>query len=195
MEQIIKAGLLKLAGELVEHPEEFVWKDSTGELAKRLRIDNAKLKRLRKMDGGIHVLYWLQQEKKEDICLPDELIGWFIKKGILPKDLAFIHDRMSYVQIKNYLVRQKGKRGDSIRQVLITWKDYLSMAKRIKMNVYDAIVYRANKLYQRHSELVEYIQKNQLSVTAGELEEESCAPSTDALYDCRTDRVKSWVSR
>ena len=40
------------------------------------------------------------------------------------------------------------------------------------MNVYDAIVYRANKLYQRHSELVEYIQKNQLSVTAGELEEE-----------------------
>jgi RNA-directed DNA polymerase len=39
--------------------------------------------------------------------LTDELIGWFIQNGILPKDLAFIHDRMNYVQIKNYLVRQK----------------------------------------------------------------------------------------
>ncbi|EOS72119.1 MAG: hypothetical protein HFG77_07600 [Hungatella sp.] len=172
LEQIVKAGLTRLAGELVENPEKLVWKDSTGELAKRLWIDKAELKRLRKMDGGFHVLCWLKQEKKEDICLPDELIGWFIEKGILPKDLAFIHDRMSYVQIKNYLVRQKGKREDSIRQVLITWEDYLSMAKRVKMNVYDAIVYRANKLYQRHGELVEYIQKNQLSVTAGELEEE-----------------------
>ncbi len=172
LEQIIKAGLTRLAGELVENPEKLVWKDSTGELAKRLRIDKAKLKRLRKMDGGFHVLCWLQQEKKEDICLPDELIGWFIRNDILPKDLAFTHDRMSYVQIKNYLVRQNMGRDDSIRQVLVTWKDYLSMAKRVKMNVYDEIVYRAAKLYQRHSELVEYIQKNKLSVTAGELEEE-----------------------
>lgn len=39
--------------------------------------------------------------------MTDELIGWFIQNGILPKDLAFIHDRMNYVQIKNYLVRQK----------------------------------------------------------------------------------------
>ncbi len=172
LEQIIKAGLTRLADELVENPEKLVWKDSTGELAKRLRIDNAKLKRLRKMDGGIHALCWLQLEKEENICLTDELIGWFIGNEILPKDVAFIHDRMSYVQIKNYLVRQQGKSKDDIRQVLTTWKDYLSMAKRVKMNVYDEIVYRASKLYQRHSELVEYIRKNQLSVTAGELEEE-----------------------
>ena len=172
LEQILKAGLPKLAEELVESPEKLVWRDVKGGLAKKLEIDNARLKRLRKAEGDIHVLYWLQQEKKENLCLPDDLIGWFIENGILPEDLAFIHDRMSYVQIKNYLVRQKGKREDSIRQVLITWEDYLSMAKRVKMNVYDAIVYRANKLYQRHGELVEYIQKNQLSVTAGELEEE-----------------------
>lgn len=141
------------------------------DMAKKLEIDNAKLKRLRKSEGDINILYWLQQEKRENICLTDELIGWFIQNGILPKDLAFIHDRMSYVQIKNYLVRQKEDEEDSIHQVLTTWKDYLSMAKRVKMNVYDEIVYRVSKLYQRHEELVEYIQKNQLSVTAGELEE------------------------
>ena len=172
LEQILKAGLPKLTEELVESPEKLVWKDVKGGLAKKLEIDNARLKRLRKAEGDIHVLYWLQQEKKENICLSDDLIGWFIENGILPKDLSFIHDRMSYVQVKNYLVRQKGRKKDSIRQVLTTWEDYLSMAKRVKMNVYDEIVYRVNKLYKRHSELVEYIQNNRLSVTAGELEEE-----------------------
>ncbi len=172
LEQILKAALKGLSEELIENPEKLIWRDTKGGLAKRLEIDNAKLKRLREMDGGLHALCWLQQEKKENICLPDDLLCWFIKNDILPKDLVFIHDRMSYVQVKNYLVRQNRGTDDSIRQVLITWKDYLSMAKRVKMNVYDEIVYRASKLYQRHKELAEYIQKNELSVTAGELEEE-----------------------
>ncbi len=172
IEQILKADLPRLSEEVIKSPEKLVWKDVKGGLAKKLEIDNARLKRLRKAEGDIHVLYWLQQEKKENLCLPDDLIGWFIENGILPEDLAFIHDRMSYVQVKNYLVRQKGRKKDSIRQVLTTWEDYLSMAKRVKMNVYDEIVYRVNKLYQRHRELVEYIQNNRLSVTAGELEEE-----------------------
>lgn len=172
LEQILKAGLPKLPEELVKDPEKLVWRDAKGGLAKKLEIDNAKLKRLRKSEGDINVLYWLQQEKKENISLTDELIAWFVKNDILPKDLAFIHDRMSYVQVKNYLVRQNVGTNDSIRQVLITWKDYLSMAKRVKMNVYDEIVYRVSRLYQRHGKLVEYIQKNELSVTAGELEEE-----------------------
>lgn len=39
------------------------------------------------------------------------------------------------------------------------------------MNVNDEIVYRVAKLYQRHEELVKYIEENQLSVTAMELAE------------------------
>ncbi len=172
LEQISKAELKSLSEELIKNPEKLVWRDSKGGLAKKLEIDNARLKRLRKSDGNILVLYWLQQEKKENICMPDELIRWFVENSIVPKDLAFIHDRMSYIQIKNYLIRQGKEQEDNIPQVLTTWKDYLSMAKRVKMNVYDEIVFRVSKLYQRHKELVEYIQKNQLSVTAGELEEE-----------------------
>lgn len=172
LEQIFKAGFPRLSEELFENPEKLIWKDSGKGLAKKLEIDNAKLKRLRALDGGIDVLCWLQQEKKDNICLSDELLCWFIEQGILPENLEFIKDRMSYVQIKNYLVRQKGGRSDDIYQVLITWKDYLSMAKRIKMNVYDEIVYRVSKLYQRHKELVQYIEENRLAVTAGELAEE-----------------------
>lgn len=171
LEQISKAVLPRLTEELIEHPEQLVWCDSAKGLAKKLKIDNKKLKRLRALNGGVHLLYWLQQEKKENLCLSDELICWFVEQKILPEDLKFIKDKMSYVQIRNYLLRQKGKCRDSIYQVLTTWKDYLSMAKRIKMNVNDEIVYRTAKLYQRHKELVEYIEENKLSVTAMELAE------------------------
>ncbi|MFR1464435.1 MAG: PcfJ domain-containing protein [Blautia wexlerae] len=43
------------------------------------------------------------------------------------------------------------------------------MAKRIKMDTDDEIVYRTSKLYQRHKEIIQYIEENRLSVTAGEL--------------------------
>lgn len=171
LEQILKAGLPRLTEELVEYPEKLLWRESSGGLAKKLGIDNAKLKRLRELDGGIHFLCWLQEEKKRKLCLSDELICWFIQNDILPKDLEFVKDRMSYVQIRNYLTRQQEGQNDSIRQVLTTWKDYLSMARRVKMNVHDEIVYRASRLFQRHKELVEYIAENRLSVSAMELAE------------------------
>lgn len=171
LEQVLKAELPRLTDELMDEPEKLSWQNSGGGLAKRLKIDNEKLKRLRELDGGLDVLSWLQQEKKENICLSNEMISWFLHHNILPEYLDFIRDRMSYVQIKNYLVRQQQGQKDSIIQVLMTWRDYLSMAKRLKMNVYDAIVYRTSKLYQRHEELVKYMEENKLSVKADELGE------------------------
>lgn len=171
IEQVLKADLPQLTEELVQNPEKVICREPSGGLAKRLGIDNAKLKKLRERNGGIDVLYWLQREKEENLCLSDELISWFVQNNILPENLDFIKDRMSYVQIKNYLIRQQKGREEDICQVLTTWKDYLSMAKRVKMDLYDEIVYRASKLYQRHQELVEYIEENKLSVTAGELAE------------------------
>lgn len=41
--------------------------------------------------------------------------------------------------------------------------------KRIKMDTDDEIVYRTSQLYQRHKEIIQYIEENRLSVTAGEL--------------------------
>jgi hypothetical protein len=67
LEQILKADLPKLSEELVKDPEILVWRDAKGGLAKKLEIDNAKLKRLRKSEGDINILYWLQQEKREHL--------------------------------------------------------------------------------------------------------------------------------
>lgn len=172
LEKIVKARLYRLAEEIYEKGRKPECESRKGELKKILGLDLQRLKRLRFLNGGIDILKWLQVEKKKNIVLSDELIVWFIQHNFKPKDFAFIEDRMSYLQIKNYLLRQKKTESDSLGQILTTWKDYISMAKRLKMNTKDAIVYRTSKLYQRHRELVECIELNNLSITAGELAEE-----------------------
>lgn len=169
LEQLVKAKLKTLSYEVLENPLKISSFQDHGALHSRLGISKDALKRLRKNDGNMKYLTWLQEENRSPHYLDDELIFWYMENHIEPNELNFIHSKMSYVQIRNYLIRQKGKRKDSISQVLTTWKDYISMAKRVKMNINDEIVYRATKLYKRHNDLIKYIEDNQLSVTAGEL--------------------------
>ena len=169
LEQLVKAKLKTLSYEVLENPLKISSFQDHGALHLRLGISKDALKRLRKNDGDMKYLTWLQEENRSPHYLDDELIFWYMENHIEPNELNFIHTKMSYVQIRNYLIRQKGKRKDSISQVLTTWKDYISMAKRVKMNINDEIVYRATKLYKRHNDLIKYIEDNQLSVTAGEL--------------------------
>ena len=85
----------------------------------------------------------------------DELLMWFIGKKITPDAINFIDDRMSLLQIRNYLERQSKENRESIQWVLRTWADYLSMAKRLNLDTTDSIIYRVRKLKQRHQELVD----------------------------------------
>ena len=172
LEKIVKAGLYKLAVDIYERGKEPECKAEKGPLKKILGLDQQRLKRLRNLNGGIEILEWLQAEKRKDTVLSDEIIAWFIQNNCKPNDFIFIEDRMSYQQIKNYLLRQKKTESDSIKQIVTTWEDYLSMAARLKMDTYDAIVYRTSKLYQRHKEVIEQIELKNLSLTAGELEKE-----------------------
>ena len=43
------------------------------------------------------------------------------------------------------------------------------MAARLKMNITDEIVYKVKKLYQRHDELLKFIEENGMSIRAGEI--------------------------
>lgn len=170
LEQVVKAGLYKLANEIYDE-----WKspefsnEQKGGLAKILGIDKQRLKRLRVLNGGTDILNWLQIEKQLNINLSDDLICWYIKNGQSPNNFHFLLDRMSFVQIKNYLVRQQKENQEEIGDIVNTWKDYLSMADRLHMDVYDEIVYRPTGLYKRHEEAVRSIEKLELSVTVAEL--------------------------
>lgn len=66
----------------------------------------------------------------------------------------FVLEKMSPIQIRNYVLRQMSGSKDSVSQVIYTWRDYLSMAKSFGMNTDDEIVFRVNKLRLRHKQLI-----------------------------------------
>lgn len=111
----------------------------------------------------------MKYEKATGKILPDYVINWFCDENITERDFKFIRDRMSAVQVYNYLRRQMSTYKASSKVVLTTWADYFSMAKRLKMDTNDAIIFRVNKLFQRHNELVELCHRKELSTQAREI--------------------------
>lgn len=182
MEQIWKAGLQRLTKECFNNCDsvrKLVLCPSEPGLIRALGLDTTKFRRLRQLDGDTETLAWLQLEKRTGQRITDDMLRWSKKERISPRDLVFIADRMSLVQIRNYLERQKRYFDDSCRQALTTWQDYLAMAERLHYDTSDEIVYRVRKLRQRHDELV-------LQSEAGSLEEQAAKmaekyPHVDAI--------------
>ena len=169
MEQIWKAGLQRLTKECFHNcgnVRKLVLNPSEPGLIRALGLDASKFRRLRQMDGDTETLAWLQLEKRTGQRITDDMLRWSKKEQISAKDLVFIADRMSLVQIINYLERQKEYFDGSCQQALTTWQDYLAMAERLHYDTSDEIVYRVRKLRQRHDELV-------FQSEAGSLEEQA----------------------
>ena len=184
MEQLAKAGLPLLVKECVAnyYPfKEYFKNHGTGNLAKMLGTDTQGLKRLRENKGGQQFLRWLQYEKATGKPLPDHAISWFCSQEIKADDLKFIRDRMSIVQIYNYMRRQIRETGMSGKELLTTWADYLSMAQRFGMDTNDAIIYRVRKLRQRHDELVARCNQKELTLRTGEVLKEY--PNIERIYE------------
>lgn len=138
-------------------------------LTKLLGINTQELKRLRLNIGGLRFLDWLQYEKATGKMLPDNVIGWFCDERIETGDIKFVPGKMSAVQIYNYLRRQMSTYKEKSKNIINTWADYLSMANRLQMDTSDEIVFRVNKLFQRHDELVELCHQRDISDRAGEI--------------------------
>lgn len=132
------------------------------ELSKILRIDNEKLKRLRKMNGNLTTLLWLQLEKKNGKPIGNEIIEKFGKAEVKPDEILFIADRMSVLQIWNYLEKQSEKEGRKIKDVLQEWKDYLNMAEKQKMRIDKEQIYRPSDLKAKHAEMVYLANKSNI---------------------------------
>ena len=157
MEQIWKADLPRLTKECFEHCDsvrERILYPNEPRLIRALGLDGPKFRRLRQINGDTEDLAWLQLEKRTNQRIPNELFRWFRKERISAKDILFIADRMSPIQIRNYLQKQKPYFDGSCQQALTTWQDYLAMAERLHIDTSDEIIYRARKLRQRHDELV-----------------------------------------
>lgn len=164
IEQICKAGLSRLTVECMENVKAVkscIRQESETSLVKALALDTHRLSRLRTLNGGAIMLDWLQREKCSGRIIPDHVLRWLEQEKIHVSDIAFILDRMSEQQVCNYLQRQKCGTRDSLRQIISTWRDYLSMADKLGINTHDEIVYRVKLLRQRHDELVEQLRKKE----------------------------------
>lgn len=122
-----------------------------------LGIDKQRANRLRQADGGLVYLYWLKWEKETGRRLPEKTARELQAHGIWDNTIDFILDRMSPEQVVNYLERQKAQCGKSYSLLLDEWQDTLRMAKQLKMDVKDEIVYRPRDLIAAHDRLVQRI--------------------------------------
>lgn len=157
IETLVKANLPKLVEDCVDKRSLFIEvynNNLSGGLAKKMQLDEHRLKRLRENNGGIHFWRWLRYEKKTGKSLPDSVIRWFTDNRFDPDDMNFIRDRMSDVQIYNYIRKQMEESGLKVREVMTTWNDLLNMARKNGLDVNDPYVYRPSRLKQRHDEMV-----------------------------------------
>ena len=155
LEQLAKAGLPRLAEESVstaDRADSLLRRDLGHGLARAMDIDTQRLGRLRRYNGGQVFLAWLQWEKEQDTQVDDAVILDLCRWDVTPEKLSFIQDRMRPLQVRNYLCRQMTDSGMDCEQVLTTWQDYLSMAKRLGIDVDDEIVYRVKLQFQRHND-------------------------------------------
>ena len=171
LEQIVKAGLFQLVDDILEYRATDAIKRKGRKPTEFLSVTKKEFRRLRDMNGGEKELKWLQFEKSSGRIIKDEEIYWMAKEELEPKDLQFVLDRMSICQVRHYLVKQSEKSGDDISHILQVWKDYLSMAGKLRLDVYDSIIYRASDLQRRHSEAVIQMEEKKKEIRRRELEE------------------------
>lgn len=171
MEQIVKAGLLRLTQEILQKGSSLsIPYEPAKDLGKALFIDKFRLQRLRENGGGSLYLSWLRFEKGLNTVISDEVISWMEAKGIPAEDILFVSGYMSAVQIKNYLERQAKESGETPKDLLGIWEDYLIMAKRTGADISDPIVYRARNLVERHNELIKVVGNKDIVKQAEETE-------------------------
>lgn len=173
IEKLVKAGLFFLAHDMLGKQ---TYKDggtiagNETELAKMLKIDNARLKRLRAMCGGLVHLKWFQYEKMVDRIWPDAMIRDFGDAEIQTGTLGFLPPPLKYVKIWNYMTRQREISGDKLYQVLVTWRDYLNMAETAKMDTQNERIWKPRNLKEAHNQVTLILQRGEMEKEAEKLE-------------------------
>lgn len=154
MEYLIKSGLTNLTAELINHywrfPDNF--DSDAGRLKGFLRIDGNRLSRLKRLNGNLNTLLWLQYEQETGKKITDEALAFLGKSRLVPDRCTEILQAMgSLNRMANYIRKQKV----APSQVIGTWRDYLRMAEEEGMDITDDIIRLPKDLKARHDALVE----------------------------------------
>lgn len=171
IEMLARIGMFRLAKELLKCSyDNSLLDEGATEIAKMLKIDNSRLKRLKAMNGNVATLRWMQYEKQKNTIWPDEMIKEFGEAGFSTSAFFFLKNPVSYVKCYNYLKKQAAMTGETIKQTMITWDDYFSMASSLKMNVKCDQIAKPKDLKQAHDEVILLKEKKGLEKQAKDIE-------------------------
>lgn len=183
MEMMVKTGLLRMALEITKY--EF---KGSGKPWEQLGITKKQMNRLRDINGGHRALLWMRYEEDTGKAVDDETIRYFEKEKIDPDDIAFISDRMSERKIMNYIIRQHKQRKSKTEEVLILWRDYLSMAIRMKMDVQQELIFKPGDVKRAHDDLVRLCGGADVAKRAGEIIQKY--PDVDEILQSIKDKYE-----
>lgn len=171
VEMLAKIGMFRLAKGIIDerYDKKLLQQDAT-EIAKMLKIDKNRLKRLKEMDANVQTLRWMQYEKKANTIWPDEMIKDFGEAEFRTSAFNFLHTPISFVKCHNYLKKQAAMMDETIEQTLITWRDYINMADQLKMNTKCDQIARPKDLKFSHDEAILLKESKGLEKTAKEIE-------------------------
>lgn len=157
--------------------------------------EKQNINRIRDNGGGEIMLNWLRRSEKAGKKIPQETLNWLDENNVRYSDVEFIIDRMSPIKIVNYIKRQKKGQYKklSLKSIIQQWEDYLSMCKRLKMNLHDEMIYKPGDLKRRHDEAIMKIELMQAEIQAEEISEKY--PGAEAVlheikekYEYQTDQ-------
>lgn len=171
IEKLARIGMFNLAKDfLTKNYKAKLLDEKQTELAKILRIDPARLKRLKAIDGKAEHLAWYQHEKLTDTMWPDEMIRDFGNSDLDHKSFDFIPFKISFVKVWNYLKKQSKMSDQSMLHVWGTWRDYIDMAKKNKMDVKNDMICRPKDVHAAHQRLIMLSQGKEMEKEAKSLE-------------------------
>lgn len=155
VEMLARIGMFRLAKGLIHerYDSKLLDQDAT-ELAKMLKIDNARLKRLKDMGANVMMLKWMQMEKLQNTIWPDEMIREMGNAELDASHLFFLPAPVPFVKTYNYIKKQAIMMDESLNQTIRTWRDYLNMAEDLKMNTSIDQILKPKDLKHAHDELV-----------------------------------------
>jgi hypothetical protein len=156
MEYLIKTGMTNMAVEIINA---YGWWGNPsalnvngGCLSELLQIDGNRANRIKQINGGMDALAWLQYEETTGIRVPQEVLEYLAKNKLRPDDcMGILQELKSTTRMMNYMKKQKVKPS----RLMITWRDYLRMAREEGYDTTDDIVRLPKDLKARHDELVE----------------------------------------
>lgn len=166
VEKLARIGMFRLAKDMIKKQyDSKLLDEKQTELAKLLRIDGSRLKRLKDLDANYYMLKWMQYEKLANTVWPDAMIKDLGNANIGIEGFNFLL-KPKIVKAYNYLKKQSTIMYASLEQTRITWRDYINMADQMKMNTGIDQIRRPKDLKLAHDELIRMVQQEDIEKEA-----------------------------